>query len=145
MSTTTNNDISFSLAFNAGRGEIERVRKCLMEGADIRWDNDRALRNAARNGDPAMIKFLCSRGANLGAALDRVTYSGDVKATAHLLDYASATTRAYTLRAAFGHLAMLEAGNIPLEQAPNPTPERIPLGWERGKHKPLVKKANWSP
>lgn len=144
--------LSRMMIMHAGNGNLENVKEYLKEGADIQWSNNLALRRAAENGDREMIRYLCTHGANIRAALCELAPTGagscgHVKGTAYLLDYASKRDMAFvkTLRAAFGYLAMLEAAEIPIEHAPDPAfnapmpyMERDKLGIPPVERKPIT-------
>lgn len=62
-------DLDRHLAMAAAQGEIEAARRWVIRGADIRANDDLALRLADKHGHEAVVHWLVSRGAD-PAAID---------------------------------------------------------------------------
>jgi hypothetical protein len=60
-------DFSQALCINALNGELDRMRVDIAFGADIHYENDKALRYAASRGHEQVIRFLIDQGANIHA------------------------------------------------------------------------------
>ena len=51
----------------SGHGDIERIKYLVSQGADIKYNDDYAIRCASANGHLEVVKYLVSLGANIRA------------------------------------------------------------------------------
>ena len=63
-------ELDYKLIGSASNGNLDEVKECLREGADIHADNDDALRWASRNGHLDIVKYLVEQGADIHADND---------------------------------------------------------------------------
>jgi len=65
LSSPVKKDLDDGLAFAAEDGELHNVKAYLERGADVHWRNDYAVRWAAANDHPEVVRFLVDHGADV--------------------------------------------------------------------------------
>jgi ankyrin repeat protein len=64
------------------KADLDLVKKLIEQGADIHFNNDRALRSASLNGHLHIVKYLVNKGANIHIYDDEAL--GDASVNGHL-------------------------------------------------------------
>lgn len=100
MTRTLQDCLNETLVQAAREGNQASVKAMIALGANIHWQNELPLRQAALHGHHDVFKELYDSGASVGTAILAAASAGQVEETATLINLAPQTTVVCTLRQA---------------------------------------------